>query len=79
MIARPCTCGHVEKCRLCWLYHNNPAYRKIWGPPGLGDRVAQFLSLIGITKSRVEKLMGKPCNCNERQDALNQLGDKLGL
>ena len=38
---RPCTCENVRpgpytagQCRLCWLYHNDPAYRALWGAPG---------------------------------------------
>lgn len=28
---RRCTCDKVDKCRLCWLYHNDPRYKKLWG------------------------------------------------
>jgi hypothetical protein len=49
-------------------------------PPGLGDRVAAGLSAIGITKERVEAVVGGPCGCPERQAALNAAGAKwLGL
>jgi hypothetical protein len=41
---RPCTCESVRpgpytagQCRLCWLYHNDPAYRALWGAPGGAD------------------------------------------
>lgn len=34
---RPCTCEDHQtgpygpgQCRLCWLYHNDPAYRALW-------------------------------------------------
>ena len=48
--------------------------------PGLGDRVASALDAIGITKDRVEALVGGPCGCPERQAALNAAGAKwLGL
>jgi hypothetical protein len=37
-MARPCTCEQCDRsgpfgpgqCRLCWLYHNRPAYRALW-------------------------------------------------
>jgi hypothetical protein len=48
--------------------------------PGLGDMVAAGLDSIGITKERVEQLVGRPCGCPERQAALNAAGVKwLGL
>lgn len=43
-------------------------------PKGLGDRVEQALSMIGITKERVEDWVGEECGCAERQEKLNQLG-----
>ena len=47
---------------------------------GLGDRVASVLDAIGITKQRVEAVVGGPCGCPERQAALNAAGAKwLGL
>jgi hypothetical protein len=37
---RPCTCNRISpdplapytpaRCRLCWLYHYDPAYRELW-------------------------------------------------
>jgi len=48
--------------------------------PGLGDRVASALDSVGITKERVEALVGGPCGCSGRQAALNAAGAKwLGL
>lgn len=46
---------------------------------GLGDIVASGLSAVGITKERVSKLIGKPCGCKKRQDALNEFGKKFGI
>lgn len=43
-------------------------------PLGLGDRVEQALSLVGITEERVSKWLGRPCGCNKRKRKLNQLG-----
>ena len=53
----------------------HPAYPR----PGLGDAVAAGLAVVGITKSRVTKLIGRPCGCPERQQRLNELSHRLGL
>lgn len=47
--------------------------------PGLGDMVAAGLAAVGITKERVSKVLGRPCNCGKRQEALNALGRRLGI
>jgi len=47
--------------------------------PGLGDMVAAGLDRIGITKERVSAALGKPCNCPQRQKALNEFGYRLGI
>jgi len=47
--------------------------------PGLGDRVAQALAAVGITKERVSKALGKPCGCAKRQRRLNDIGRRLGI
>jgi hypothetical protein len=41
---------------------------------GLGDAVHAALSSVGVTPDRVERWVGAPCGCAERQDKLNQLG-----
>ena len=47
---------------------------------GLGDRVAAALSVIGITKERVEAVVGGPCGCSERQGYINAAAAKwLGM
>ena len=46
---------------------------------GLGDMVAAGLSAVGITKERFSKFLGAPCACQERQEALNKLGIRLGI
>ena len=46
---------------------------------GLGDMVAAGLAAVGITKERVSKVLGKPCNCGARQQALNAIGRRLGI
>lgn len=48
--------------------------------PGLGDMAAAGLAGIGITKDRVEAIVGGPCGCDERQAWMNAAGEKwLGL
>lgn len=52
--------------------------------PGLGDCVAIGLAAFGITKERVAWVRrmfgGTGCGgCEERQEALNELGEKIGL
>ena len=46
---------------------------------GLGDMVAAGLAAVGITKARVERLVGGPCGCQGRQADLNELGRKIGI
>ena len=41
---------------------------------GLGDRIEQALSIIGVTSERVSYWLGKPCQCSGRKEKLNQLG-----
>jgi hypothetical protein len=41
---------------------------------GLGDVIERALTHVGITKELVSKWLGKPCQCEERQRRLNQLG-----
>jgi len=43
-------------------------------PKGLGDHVEQALTAVGITSERVEKWLGRPCNCKKRKEKLNRLG-----
>lgn len=44
------------------------------GKARIGDNLEAALSVVGITKDRVENLLGKRCRCKERQEWLNQLG-----
>lgn len=39
----------------------------------LGDAVKQALDRVGITQERVERWIGKGCNCAARQARLNAL------
>lgn len=69
-------CGHVAN-RLPTFRKCKPVSKP--APRGLGDMVAAGLSAAGITKERVSRLLGKPCGCKKRQDALNKLGKRLGI
>jgi len=55
----------------------HPAYPR--AKPGLGDIVAAGLSAIGITKERVSAVVGGDCGCAKRQEALNELGRRVGI
>ena len=41
---------------------------------GLGDRVGQALTLVGVTSERVESWLGRKCGCARRKQRLNELG-----
>ena len=57
---------------------HHPAYPR--AKPGLGDYVANALSAVGITKERVEAVVGGPCGCSERQGYMNAAAAKwLGM
>ena len=74
----PATCC----CRVCGSRVSGPHVRRNCGPPspGLGDMVAAWLSATGITKERVEAVVGGPCGCSERQAAMNAAAAKwLGM
>lgn len=47
--------------------------------PGLGDMAASALSAVGITKERISKILGRPCNCPRRRDYLNRAGRRFGI
>jgi hypothetical protein len=54
----------------------------IWRPIPIGDLVEKWLTALGITKERVEKLTrteGKPggCGCEGRKRWLNEVGNKV--
>lgn len=44
---------------------------------GLGDKISNTLSLVGITEERVSRWLGAPCGCAERREKLNKLGSWL--
>jgi hypothetical protein len=48
--------------------------------PGLGDMIATGLSVVGVTKERVSRILGRPCDCEGRRLTVNQWGAKyLGI
>lgn len=46
--------------------------------PGLGDMAAAILETVGVTKGRVQAVLGG-CGCEQRQQWLNEVGYKLGI
>ena len=76
----------MEQVRPCIVYEDgdsitvdetHPAYPR--AKPGLGDMVKAGLSAIGITEERVSAVIGRPCECSERAEKLNELGRKIGI
>ena len=69
------------RCRVCGAWVSGPNVRRNCCPrPGLGDMVAAGLSAVGITPERVSAVIGGPCGCEERKEALNDWGrDHLGI
>ncbi len=68
-------------CRVCGSRVTAPHVVRNCRPrPGLGDMVAAGLSAVGITPERVSAVIGGPCGCEERKEALNDWGrDHLGI
>lgn len=75
------------KCARCGLLlHPTPhephqIHAKACSVLGWGDYVSAFLSLFGITKSRVNwfttKLVKRDCGCDDRQEAINDAGWRI--
>ena len=72
----------VHICEVCHqeVKSHSPAFQtmRLCAKKGLGDYVADGLAFVGITKPAVAAVVG-PCGCDERQEALNELGKKMGL
>lgn len=68
--------GQRFTCRRCGRVVETTADRVVakCRVPGLGDRLAFLLQLVGITPARITKIQGKPCNCKERQETVNNWG-----
>ena len=68
------------RCRQCGdiatRQTNRNCIMPTYGPhrPGLGDHIAVGLTMLGVTKERYAAWLGKPCNCQKRQEKLNRLG-----
>ena len=78
--------GESLLCRRCRCRVSGPQVRRNCGisaavpAAGLGDMAASVLSAIGITKERVEAVVGGPCGCDQRAAALNDIGARyLGI
>ena len=83
-IVKQCGPDFLARCSRCGAVVRVPSMGKpvaiCTTTPGLGDYVANALSAVGITKERVEAVVGGPCGCSERQAWLNAAGEKwLGL
>ncbi len=73
-------CGYVAR-RLPTYRECRPVPQPVWRPIPIGDVVERWLTGIGITKDRVERLTrtaGKPggCGCEGRKRWLNEVGNK---
>lgn len=62
---RPCTCDRVrfrapytaDQCRLCWLYHHDAAYHRLWG----GDGSVQAVMTEGTDPLTDRPSRSEPC------------------
>jgi hypothetical protein len=76
-------CQTRPKYFAAWEKGIGPGQRKATDPPivvnrkspGLGDVVSKALGVVGVTEERVSKWLGRKCNCAERREMLNRLGD----
>ena len=39
----------------------------------LGDVIERSLQTVGVTDERISTWLGKPCDCDERKEKMNQL------
>lgn len=69
-----------------FVYLRRAAYdelRRRYSRRGLGDMVASGLAAVGITKERAQAVASavgvKDCGCKKRQQALNELGRRIGI
>ena len=70
---RPCIVAEHQDGTIT-VDETHPAYPH--AIKGWGDRVADGLAAVGITKQRFSRLLGRPCKCKERQRRLNELGQQ---
>jgi len=82
---RPCGCDscvigeplHPQRdCRLCWLYHNHPGYRRLWtqargtmreAERGPGTQLKLLLQELGVTSFA-------GCGCDDKVSQMNRWG-----
>ena len=68
------------RCTRCGVHVTRPMVIRDCAGRRLGDIFAAVLSAIGITKERVEAVVGGPCGCDQRAAALNDIGARyLGI
>jgi hypothetical protein len=82
---RPCNCNRCAvdgpyepgNCRLCWLWHNDPRYTKLWSgsstelaknvAAGPGSELKKLLAKLGITSF-------DGCGCESKVAQMNRWG-----
>jgi hypothetical protein len=79
MLCKFASAGNHYACESCGRKSSKPVKVRCRTQPGLGDIVKSALSAIGVTEGRVSKLLGKPCGCGKRAEAMNEWGRKLGI
>jgi len=84
----PCTFATVEpglqRCTVCGRlarHTTTNVHAECRGPQpiGLGDMIAGGLDYVGLTKERVAAVLGSCGGCEQRQEALNELGRAVGI
>ena len=74
---------NVYRCTVCGavvISHTANVYASCGTQPmGLGDMVKAGLEYVGITPERVAAVLGSCGGCDQRQAALNQLGQVIGI
>src|SRR3954466_7819092 len=84
MKCKPIRYGERWQCRRCGYCFKTPAANaphKTCDHPGWGDRLANGLAFLGITKARVSTVKrfvtrsNAGCGCQARQEIVNEIGD----
>lgn len=57
-MARPCVCDE-EKCRVCWLYHNDKRYKELFDSDRLDSKKPGQKSL------KIKSGERRPCGCKK--------------
>jgi len=71
---RPCTCEQTGSCRLCYLYHHDARYRRLWDgesqqPPSLAQKAVSFIGAVvnhaasGFAQAAPEELAKRQAIC----------------